>query len=56
MFAGNLLVAPGSLYLIDWEFATTGPLAFDLGCLLDITLRVLLCRQLVGGPRQVVPD
>jgi thiamine kinase-like enzyme len=40
--AGNLLVAPGSLYLIDWEFATTGPLAFDLGCLLgNIMLAVL---------------
>ncbi|KAF6260775.1 kinase-like domain-containing protein [Scenedesmus sp. NREL 46B-D3] len=42
LHAGNLLVAPGSLYLIDWEFATTGPLAFDLGCLLgNLMLAVL---------------
>jgi 5-methylthioribose kinase len=40
--AGNLLTAPGSLFLIDWEFATVGPLAFDLGSLLgNLMLAVL---------------
>jgi 5-methylthioribose kinase len=40
-----LLVAPGSLYLIDWEFATTGPLAFDLGCLLGNLMLAVLSLQ-----------
>lgn len=40
--AGNLLVAPGSLFLIDWEFGTFGPVAFDVGCLLgNLALAVL---------------
>jgi 5-methylthioribose kinase len=40
--AGNLLTAPSSLFLIDWEFATVGPLAFDLGSLLgNLMLAVL---------------
>jgi hypothetical protein len=38
-------VAPGSLYLIDWEFATTGPLAFDLGCLLGNLMLAVLSLQ-----------
>jgi transcription initiation factor TFIID subunit TAF12 len=45
LVAGNLLVAPGSLYLIDWEFATTGPLAFDLGCLLGNLMLAMLSLQ-----------
>ncbi|WIA15935.1 hypothetical protein OEZ85_012679 [Tetradesmus obliquus] len=45
LHAGNLLVAPGSLYLIDWEFATTGPIAFDLGCLLGNLMLAVLSLQ-----------
>jgi thiamine kinase-like enzyme len=33
------------LYLIDWEFATTGPLAFDLGCLLGNLMLAVLSLQ-----------
>jgi thiamine kinase-like enzyme len=45
LLAGNLLVAPGSLYLIDWEFATTGPHAYDLGCLLGNLMLAVLSLQ-----------
>ena len=38
-------MAPGSLYLIDWEFATTGPIAFDLGCLLGNLMLAVLSLQ-----------
>lgn len=39
---GNLLAAPGSLFLIDWEFATVGPVSFDIGNLLgNLMLAVL---------------
>jgi 5-methylthioribose kinase len=43
--AGNLLVAPGSMYLIDWEFATVGPLSFDLGSLLGNLMLAILALQ-----------
>ena len=42
---GNLLVAPGTLFLIDWEFATIGPLSFDLGCLLGNLMLAILSLQ-----------
>ena len=42
---GNLLVAPGSMFLIDWEFATVGPLSFDLGSLLGNLMLAVLALQ-----------
>jgi hypothetical protein len=32
--AGNLLVTQQSSYLIDWEFATVGPMAYDIGSIM----------------------
>jgi 5-methylthioribose kinase len=43
LHAGNLLVAPASLHLIDWEFATYGPPAFDLGTLFASLLLARAC-------------
>lgn len=45
MLPGNLLVAPGSLFCIDWEFATLGPVAFDVGCLLGNLVLCMLWLQ-----------
>jgi 5-methylthioribose kinase len=43
LHAGNLLVTPDSLHLIDWEFATYGPPAFDLGSLFANLLLARSC-------------
>jgi 5-methylthioribose kinase len=41
------------LYLIDWEFATTGPLSFDLGCLLgNLMLAVLALKGMQQSEQQ----
>eukprot|EP00879_Flechtneria_rotunda_P033282 GHRR01036846.1.p1 GENE.GHRR01036846.1~~GHRR01036846.1.p1 ORF type:complete len:258 (+),score=114.58 GHRR01036846.1:214-987(+) len=53
LHAGNLLVAGDSLYLIDWEFATYGPIAFDIGCLLgNLALAVLALQGMEQFERQ----
>eukprot|EP00877_Chromochloris_zofingiensis_P003754 jgi/Chrzof1/1337/Cz10g03140.t1 len=51
LHAGNLLVAPGNVYLIDWEFATFGPAAFDLGCLMGNLLLAVACLPGMAGDR-----
>ncbi|KAF5838365.1 hypothetical protein DUNSADRAFT_2975 [Dunaliella salina] len=38
LHTGNLLATATSTYCIDWEFATVGPMGFDLGCLLGVLL------------------
>jgi hypothetical protein len=41
------------LYLIDWEFATTGPLSFDVGCLLgNLMLAVLSLKGMAETEQQ----
>jgi 5-methylthioribose kinase len=49
LHAGNLLATPASLHLVDWEFATHGPPAFDLGSLLATLLLARAC-QLAAAP------
>lgn len=34
LHTGNLLVTQQSTYLIDWEFATVGPMAYDIGSIM----------------------
>jgi thiamine kinase-like enzyme len=49
---GNLLAAPGSLFLIDWEFATTGPASFDLGSLMGNLMMAVLALQGMDAVQQ----
>jgi hypothetical protein len=50
LHSGNLLVAPGSLYLIDWEFATMGPAAFDLGFLMGTLIQAAISLRYLPPP------
>jgi 5-methylthioribose kinase len=53
LHAGNLLITQDSLHLIDWEFATYGPPAFDLG---SLAANLLLARScLVAGAAAAAP-
>ncbi|KAL6756621.1 kinase-like domain-containing protein [Haematococcus lacustris] len=49
LHTGNLLLSPRdcapALVCIDWEFATYGPIAFDLGCLVGVLLLAHLVLQ-----------
>ncbi|KAF8059417.1 MTK1 [Scenedesmus sp. PABB004] len=48
---GNLLTSPGGgLWLIDWEFATTAPVSFDLGTLLGVLMMTLICLAAPDAP------
>jgi S-methyl-5-thioribose kinase len=49
LHAGNLMATPTSLHLLDWEFATFGPPAFDLGSLFANLLLARAC-QLAAAP------